>query len=107
MSKETEEAKSPKRWTASRKKEAVIRVLHGEKVDDISRELGVSMATLEQWKRAVVDGMEILLKSYKDHPLEEELDRAKKKIGDLSMENELLWKRARKNNPFPMGRSKK
>lgn len=107
MSKEAGKEEAPKRWSASRKKDVVMRLLRGEKVDDVSREVGVAMSTLEEWRVAVVDGMDVLLKSHKDHPLQEELDRAKKKIGELSMENELLWKRARKNNPFPMGRSKK
>ena len=107
MSKETKPVESPKRWSASRKKDVVMRLLRGEKVDEVSREVGVAMSTLEEWKSSVVDGMDVLLKAHKDHPLQEELDRAKKKIGELSMENELLWKRARKANPFPMGRSKK
>ena len=107
MSKEVEKEAAPKRWSASRKKDVVMRLLRGEKVDDVSREVGVAMSMLEEWRVAVVEGMDVSLKSHKDHPLQEELDRAKKKIGELSMENELLWKRARKNNPFPMGRSKK
>lgn len=96
-----------KRWSASRKKEVVIRLLRGEKGDDVSREVGVPLSTLEEWKSTVVDGMEISLKAHKSNPLQDELDRAKKKIGELSMENELLWQRARKKNPFPMGKSRK
>lgn len=96
-----------KRWSASRKKEVVIRLLRGEKGDDVSREVGVPLSTLEEWKSTVVDGMEISLKVHKSNPLQDELDRAKKKIGELSMENELLWKRAREKNPFPVGKSRK
>ena len=96
-----------KRWSASRKKEMVIRMLRGEKGDDVSREIGVPLSTLEEWKSKVIDGMEILLKAHKGNPLQDELDRAKRKIGELSMENELLWKRARQKNPFPLGKSKK
>lgn len=96
-----------KRWSASRKKEVVIRLLRGEKGDDVSREMGVPLSTLEEWKTIVIDGMEITLKARKNNPLQEELDRAKKKIGELSMENELLWKRAKEKNPFPMGKSRK
>ena len=107
MSQGTEKEVPPKRWSASRKKDVVMRLLRGEKIDNVSREIGMPMSTIEEWRVAVIDRMDVLLKSYKDHPLQEELDRAKKKIGELSMENELLWKRARKNNPFPMGRSKK
>lgn len=96
-----------KRWSATRKKEVVIRLLRGERGDEISREVGVPLSTLEEWKSKVINGVEGLLRAHKSNPLQDELDRAKRKIGELSMENELLWKRAKEKNPFPMGKSKK
>ncbi|HWQ60943.1 MAG TPA: IS3 family transposase, partial [Negativicutes bacterium] len=39
-------------------------------------------------------------------PLEKELDAARKKIGELSMENELLRLRYRSTNPLQRGRSR-
>lgn len=53
MSKETKVVGSPKRWSASRKKDVVMRLLRGEEIDEVSREVGVAMSTLEggvKWK---------------------------------------------------------
>ena len=46
----------------------VIRILRGEKGDDISREVGVPLSILEEWKLKVIDGMEGLLKVHKGNP---------------------------------------
>ena len=95
-----------KRWTVGRKKEAVMRLLQGEDIDDLSRELGVAVSTLDMWKELVVENMEELLKPQKSNPLHKELARAKKQIGELSMQVELL-EIARSMRPFPGRRSKK
>ena len=42
-----------------------------------------------------------------DSPVERELEEAKARIGELSMENELLWKRVEKDRPFPKRRSRR
>ena len=89
-----------KLWTAKRKKEAVIRMLRGESVDALSRELGVPIAQLEHWKGRVLQRMELLLKDQQDEPHNEELEAAKKRIGELCMENELLREKSRKQGVF-------
>ena len=38
------------RFSSRRKAEAVLRLLHGEELDALSRELGVTAATLAQWR---------------------------------------------------------
>ena len=38
------------RFSSRRKTEAVLRLLHGEELDALSRELGVTAATLAQWR---------------------------------------------------------
>lgn len=93
-----------RRWTAARKKAAVLRLLAGESLDDVSRDIGVTIAQLEGWKQKVLDQMETLLKCREEDPLEKELDLAKKRIGELSMENELLRERSRKQGVFWSGR---
>jgi hypothetical protein len=90
----------PKRWTAGRKKESVLRLLRGEPIDSLSRELGVTIAQLEKWKATVLEGMELLLKDRSEEPLAVELAVAKKHIGELSMENELLREKAKKQGVF-------
>ena len=37
-------------FSSRRKAEAVLRLLHGEELDALSRELGVTGATLAQWR---------------------------------------------------------
>lgn len=39
------------RWSAARKREVVLRLLRGESVDELSRELGIEIYRLEQCGR--------------------------------------------------------
>jgi len=89
-----------KRWTAGRKKEAVLRLLKGECPDRLSRELGVTIAQLEGWKNLVLRRMELTLKDRNEEPLQEELENAHKRIGELCMEVELLREKSRKQGVF-------
>jgi len=83
------------RWSASRKREVVLRLLRGESLDALSRELGVEIYRLEQWRDQALAGIDVGLKDRQDDPLSRELDAAKRHIGELSMEVELLRERAR------------
>ena len=96
------------RWTVSRKSEVVLRMLRGEPMDKLSRELGVEIYRLQAWRDRALESMEAGLKKRKEDPVQAELDAAMKRIGELTMENELLYERCRKGNgPFPKGRSRK
>jgi transposase len=94
-------------WTAARKREVVLRLLRGEPLDLVSRELGVEIYRLEKWRDAALAGMEEALKARNGDPLKAELDTAMQRIGELSMENELLWVRVRRPGPLAKRRSKK
>ena len=83
------------RWNASRKRDVVLRLLRGESLDAVSREVGVEVYRLEAWKARALAGLELGLKAQAGEPLAAELDAAKRHIGELSMENELLRERAR------------
>jgi hypothetical protein len=83
------------RWSAGRKREVVLRLLRGESLDTLSRELGVEIYRLEQWRDQALSGMDLGLKNRQDDPLSRELDAAKRHIGELSMEVELLRERSR------------
>ncbi len=95
-----------KRWSVQRKLDVVMRLFMGEPIDGVSRETGVEIYRLEEWKQEAMAGMESRFKKRSTDPMAQELSRAKQKIGDLSMENELLrvradkvplaWKRSRK-----------
>ena len=83
------------RWSASRKRDVVLRLLRGEPLDAVSREVGVEVYRLERWKARALAGLELGLKEQAGEPLAAELDAAKRHIGELSMDNELLRSRAR------------
>jgi len=95
------------RWSMRRKREVVLRLLRGESVQLLSRELGVEIYRLEQWRSKALAGMETALKEREGDPLKKDLDQALKRIGELSMENELLRMRVEKQSPFGKGRSHK
>lgn len=102
-----EEGGQFKRWTASRKMEVVLRILKGESIDKLSRELGVEVYLLEEWRTKAVQGIESGLKARPEDPLKQELDYAKKRLGELIMENELLQIKANRAPAFRLGRLKK
>ena len=83
------------RWSASRKRDVVLRLLRAESLDTVSRDVGVEVYRLEAWKARALAGLELGLKEQAGAPLAAELDAAKRHIGELSMENELLRDRAR------------
>lgn len=101
------EVSQVKRWTASRKIEVVLRLLRGESLDALSRELGIEVYLLEEWRSKALQGMESGLKARVEDPLEVELDKAKKRLGELLMENELLQIKANRAPAFRTGRSKR
>jgi len=102
-----EESNPIKRWTSARKIEVVLRVIKGESIDKLSRELGVECYLLEEWRSKALTGMETGLNARVEDPLQQELDQAKKRLGELMMENELLQIKASKAPGFRMGRSRK
>ena len=42
--------REPGRFSARRKTETILRLLRGEPLDSVARELGVTAATLAQWR---------------------------------------------------------
>lgn len=78
------------RFSARRKTEAVLRLLRGEDLDTLSRELGVVAATLSGWRAAFLDGGTAAMKSRPTDDRDEEIARLRSKVGQLTMDNELL-----------------
>lgn len=96
------------RWTVSRKREVVLRLLRGEPVAELSRELGVETYRLEKWRDKALRGLESGLQEREGDPLQIELDAALKRLGELTMEVELLHVRcAREGRPFGQRRSRR
>jgi hypothetical protein len=94
-----------KRWSAGRKKEVVLRLLRGEPVDGISREVSVPIYKLEQWRDRALAGIDAGLKERENDPVERQLDEANRRIGELVMEVEILQKERRAKRPLAGRRS--
>ena len=78
------------RWSVGRKRDVVLRLLRGESLAALSREVGVEIYRLEDWRDRAVAGVERGLQARQGDLVAEALDAAKRHIGELSMENELL-----------------
>ena len=78
------------RWSAKRKAVAILRLLRGEDLETLSRELGVTAATLSGWRDQFLDGGEANLRAREADVDNEETQRLKSLVADLSMSNELL-----------------
>ena len=74
----------------ARKREVVPRLLRDEPVQLLSRQLGVEIFRLEQWREKAIGGIDASLKQRKGDPVQAELDSAMKRIGELTMQVELL-----------------
>ena len=99
--------KGGQRWSLSRKRDVVLRLLRGEPIQALSRELGVEIYRLEEWRDKALLGMESGLRERDGDPLKKELDATMKRLGEISMENELLKARIEKQGPFGRRRSRK
>lgn len=78
------------RWSAKRKYAAILRLLRGEDLETVSRELGVTAATLSGWREQFLQGGAANLKAREAEVDNEETQRLKSLVADLSMSNELL-----------------
>ena len=79
-----------RRMSAGRKQSAVLRLLRGEDLELVSRELGVTAAELSAWREAFLTAGEAALKTRPADGREVEIGRLKAKVGELTMANELL-----------------
>src|ERR671928_1837435 len=79
-----------RRMSARRKREAVLRLLRGEDLELVSRELGVPAAELSGWRDRFLAGGEASLKSRPADARDAEIDRLQAKVGELTMATELL-----------------
>lgn len=94
-----------KRWSAGRKKEVVLRLLRGESVDAMSREVSVPIYKLERWRDRALAGIDAGLKERESDPVERQLDEANRRIGELVMEIEILRKERQARHPLVGRRS--
>ena len=99
------------RWDFSdglaRKREVVLRLLRDEPVQLLSRQLGVEIFRLEQWREKAIGGIDASLKQRKGDPVQAELDSAMKRIGELTMQVELLEAKTETFGPLGRRRSRR
>jgi Transposase len=81
---------NPQRFSARQKTEVVLRLLRGEPLDLVSRELGIPAARLTPWREAFLDaGQDALKKPLLDNH-DRELARLRQKLGEATMQIALL-----------------
>ena len=79
------------RFSARRKHEAVLRLLRGEDLESVSRELGITAARASQWREQFLVAGQAGLRSRASEALDDDQRPLQAKIGELLMENELLY----------------
>jgi transposase-like protein len=85
------EAGPGRRFSASRKLAAVQRLLRGESLEALSRELNLPAHRLSEWRERALLGAESALKERERDARDEEIERLKAKVGEITMANELLY----------------
>jgi transposase-like protein len=99
-----------RRLTAARKQDAVLRVLRGEDVELVARSLEVTAADVSNWRDAFLAAGSSGLKQRPRDARDEEIDRLRAKVGEITMDNELLYEKIAKmeaGHPFARRRSKR
>jgi hypothetical protein len=79
-----------RRNSARRKLAAVTRLLRGEPLETVARELNVTVARLSEWRDRALVAAEAAMKERERDSRDEELLRLKAKLGEVTMANELL-----------------
>lgn len=67
----------------------ITRLLRGEPIDLVSRELGLTAAKLAEWRDAFLAGGQAALKSREVNGPDEEVEKLKTLVGDLTMRLEV------------------
>ena len=102
-----------RRMTAGRKRDAVLRLLRGEPLEIVARELGVTAADLSAWREAFLEAGAASLKARARDDRDEKIDRLQSKLGEVLMDNELLYSKIDRleagggGGPFGPRRSKR
>ena len=94
-----------RRFSARRKVAAAARLLRGEPLETIARELNVTAARLSEWRERALAAAEAAMKERGRDGRDEELLRLRAKLGEVTMANELLERKvAALEEGRPLGR---
>jgi transposase-like protein len=93
------------RWTAKRRAALVISVLRGETTAaEAARRHGLKVAEVEEWRERFLLGAENALRTRpkeEDALREEEVNRLKRKVGELTMDLDVLREAVRQRPTTP------
>ena len=92
------------RWTVKRKTEVVLELLRGAEAAQLARENGLSQSRLFEWRDRFLEGgmAELKFKRRKD-PKEKEIGRLERKVGQLTLQVEILQDVARLKKTRQLG----
>jgi transposase len=94
---ENQDFRSRPRWSANRKIDVVMRLLRGESLEDVSREVGVEAHRLAAWRDDFIESGKAGLKAKRPRTeADRRLAEAERKVGELTMDNEILRRIAEK-----------
>jgi transposase-like protein len=103
-----------KRWTAKRKFDLVLKMIkEGIPLEDLSRQTGQPAQVLSGWREEFFEKGSAVFKEAetpKEKMLESEITRLKAKVGDITMDNDLLYEKIKKLEngvPFHLRKLKK
>jgi len=99
-----------KRLSAKKKFAAVQRLLRGESLEAVSRDLKVPVHRLSEWRDRTLMAAENALKERERDARDGEIERLKAKVGEITMANELLYAKIDKlegSRPLAGRRSRK
>ena len=98
------------RFSVQRKIAIVARLLRGEPLQLVARETNVSIARLSEWRDRALAGAATALKERERDDRDDEIARLKAKVGEITMDNELLYSRIAAmegKRPLAHGRSRR
>ena len=87
-----------------------MRLLRGEDLELLSRELGVTAARLSKWREQFLSAGRAVLKKRPQDARDLEIARLQQKLGEVTMDNELLQKKIERlegGRPLPWRRSRR
>ena len=85
------EADQGKRFSAKGKLAAVRRLMRGESLEALSRELSVPAHRLSEWRDRVLIAAESARSERERDARDDDIERLKAKVGEITMANELLY----------------
>lgn len=80
-----------RRLSAKRKLVAVQRLMRGESLEAVSRDLNVPVHRLSEWRDRVLMVAETALKERERDERDDEIARLQAKVGEITMANQLLY----------------